>query len=298
MARLVLFMVLAVATAPPSAPSEPAVAASPIDNVRLKQLDELITYLGVLPQPDSEAELSSAMYTRLVAPADPTWTPSDPRWIAVHDQINKDLKRDLGPAQAAAERAIRQLWEKHLSTELSTPQLQYLLAFYGSPLGVRYRALQHALEQAQTSAVAELLEQLPPPAPATSKINPELQAASARASALSLAATLGKENTAPPASATSTGSTSHDPLLNERFALAFAKLEAQYKEDLDAFLIFNQSPAIASVHKAALAVNNELPNIGEYQQLFTLYFLEPQKRMADWQAARVTSTDRSSGAAK
>jgi hypothetical protein len=85
------------------------------------------------------------------------------------------------------------------------------------------------------------------------------------------------------------------PFLNERFASAFRALETQYQVDLDAFRAFNQSHAIAAVRKANLAVNNKLPDVVEYQQLFTLSFLETQKRSSEWHAAYAGQADSSKG---
>jgi hypothetical protein len=273
-------------SAKPATPSSSEMtSALPIDNVRLKQLDELITYLGVLSQQKSASELSVALSMQMVAPGDPTWNPSHPRWTVVHDLVSRDLALDLGAANAAAERATKPLWERHLSRELPTSELQYLLDFYRSPRGIRYRDFQRALDEARISAATEYLTRPLAQRQRTSKASPELQALGERANALSLTAILARNEAAPPAGAHSTASVAQDPSLSDRFASDFRQLEVQYKDELDAFRAFNESPAIASVRKAALSVTNELPDVPEYQRQFMLSLGEPLKRSAEWQAA-------------
>jgi hypothetical protein len=80
---------------------------------------------------------------------DPQWKPANPLWPSVYTRVRADLEPEAAQIEADLTAASQQVLDRLVSAvaaEVSQPDIDAILAYYGSAEGQRYQALMHQLD--------------------------------------------------------------------------------------------------------------------------------------------------------
>jgi hypothetical protein len=124
-------------------PSEAAPASIASSN-RPQKIRELVEDLGYGAD-IQHVDAAIPYLTAQVAPNDPAWNSSNPRWRSVSALIGQNLRADAQTQFSESEAAIVDNAVRAMSDGVVREDLDASLAFFGSPTGRRYLDLQHAL---------------------------------------------------------------------------------------------------------------------------------------------------------
>jgi hypothetical protein len=103
-----------------------------------------------------EFDTFAAIQMRMIAPNDPGWNQSNPKYVALFKRVQQDLKHDTEPAlQVSTAEGVRQLADTFQSN-LATTDVGQLLAFYRSGRGQRYIAFQQRVSAIQAQGITQL----------------------------------------------------------------------------------------------------------------------------------------------
>jgi ankyrin repeat protein len=133
----------------------PTASAPGVVSPEVLALARIVRGLGGEDQRQS-FDIFAALRMRMIAPDDPGWNRSNPRWMALFNTVKQDLQRDLEPAlQASGTKALGDL-AAALESHLAAGEVGQLLAFYRSDKGQRYSAFQQRVGAIQAQGISQL----------------------------------------------------------------------------------------------------------------------------------------------
>jgi len=121
-----------------------AAAADALHETRSQKIAELTADLGY-GDDLKHLDAAIALLAADVAPGDPEWNPTHPRWPAVRGVIKTDLHDDADRIFGETEVAIREGALQALEVGVVGDDLDFALAFFRSGTGGHFRDLQFAL---------------------------------------------------------------------------------------------------------------------------------------------------------
>ena len=125
---------------PPSPPDSSAIASS----TRPQKIREVVADLGYGAD-IQHVDAAIPYLTANVAPDDPTWNSSHPRWRSVGALIGQNLRTDAQTQFSESEAAIVENAVHAMSAGVVRDDLDAALTFFRSPTGRRFLDLQHSL---------------------------------------------------------------------------------------------------------------------------------------------------------
>jgi len=131
----------------PAGPGAPAGEANPpaaARQTRPQQIEELIAYLGYGGE-TKHIDVAIPYLAANVAPSDPTWNKTHPRWRAVSALVGRNLHDDAQEAFAEPEAAIVRNAVRAMSDGVVREDLEGALAFFRSRTGRHFLELQNSL---------------------------------------------------------------------------------------------------------------------------------------------------------
>jgi hypothetical protein len=229
-------------------------------------LREAVPGLNDAADVDSVVEMFAALQMRVIGGDDSTWKRNNPNWLLVMNTAREDLKKDLQPVLAAEVANTAVLWNRALSTHLSTTQIDALLGFYHSNTGRRYRAFEERLiaiqaEESSMYAIALGSGGMDPKEAAHSPPSAAQNETRRQIVALSWAdlvtPAMGAAVSPSHGASVSDDKATHDMMVGLLVIArgpALDELGHQYQQDLNAFSIFNRS----AMAKSLIAVYGEV----------------------------------------
>jgi hypothetical protein len=124
----------------PSSPDAPATASS----TRPQKIRELVADLGYGAD-IKHVDAAVPYLTAHVAPNDPTWNSTHPRWRSVSALIGRNLRSDADAQFSETEAAFVENAVRAMSDGVVREDLDAALAFFRSPTGRRFLDLQQSL---------------------------------------------------------------------------------------------------------------------------------------------------------
>jgi hypothetical protein len=218
------------------------------------ELREAVVVLTGDPDINSAIDMFTAIQARVIgAPTDSTWTRDNPNWTAVFNIVHDDLSRDVGLLLLAQVRDMAAHWEHELAAHLTPGQIDELVKFYRSDLGLRYLAFQKRLMAVQQEALSAFVvrQASADSDPHRASVAPTAAQIDSRKSVAALSwVYLILSKLGPSGSPSSTSSASDDKSIHDMMVDAIARLRgpeldqlnAQYRADLSAFAAFQESP--------------------------------------------------------
>lgn len=100
-------------------------------------------------------DMFAALQMRVIAPDDPSWNHSNPRWVALFHTVKQDLRDDAEPALEASLADAHHELAATLGARLSTDEVDRLLAFYDSAEGQRYIGFESELADIQAQGMSQ-----------------------------------------------------------------------------------------------------------------------------------------------
>jgi len=275
-----------------NAPLPASGRASPADVLTLATTERTIG--GT--EENTNFDVFAVLQLRMIAPNDPDWKQSNPRWGALLKVISQDLKQDLTPAlrAQAADRA-RDLAEG-LGPRLTAADVAKLLAFYRSPLGQRYIAFQQRLAAIQAEGMTQLTVGMagggmsqPIDAPSQKRLDERQRLLANSWISLGITQAMGAVHS----SAQGAGQMDQTAVMNGMLTvvakirgLELDALEQQYRSDLPQFDAFHRSPAVNSLLSAMGATVQELARRPQSSDPFKLALNRSiERHSASWKAS-------------
>ena len=218
------------------------------------ELRETVMALTGDPNLNSTLDMLAAVQVRVIGAKDPTWKADNPNWSAVYSVVHDDLSRDVSLLLVAQVRDMESHWDHGLPAHLTPSQIDELVKFYRSDIGLRYVAFQKQLMAIQQEVLSRSVVDR---ASAGSNADRVLEAATAvqiasrkRVAALSWVYLVITE-VGPTANPAHQASAADDKIIHDMMVDALAtmrgreleQLSAQYHADLPAFATFQGSPA-------------------------------------------------------
>ncbi len=93
---------------------------------------------------------------RKIAPTDPQWRPSNPRYVTLFHSVQHDLDTDLQPVLRKQATARVDMLAAPIKSNLDATAVSQLLAFYRSPMGGRYLQFQEGVSRVVSQGMAEI----------------------------------------------------------------------------------------------------------------------------------------------
>jgi hypothetical protein len=232
------------------APGAYCAANSPV-NQDVTALRETVIALTGEPDINSTLDMLAAVQVRIVGAKDSTWKGDNPNWTPVYNIVHDDLSRDVGLLLLAQVRDAAAHWDHELPAHLTPGQIDELVKFFRSAVGLRYLAFQKQLIAVQEEVLsASVVDRAPAGAdPHRVAVAPTGAQVDSRKRVAALSwvylTVLG------PSSRPSGNSSAKDEkIIHDMMVDALAKtrgpaldqLNARYQADLPAFATFTESP--------------------------------------------------------
>ena len=123
-------------------------------NSKVIELRETVMALTGDPNLNSTLDMLAAVQVRVIGAKDSTWKGDNPNWSAVYSVVHDDLSRDVGLLLMAQVRDMESHWDHGLPAHLTPSQIDELVKFYRSDLGLRYMAFQKRLMAIQQEVLS------------------------------------------------------------------------------------------------------------------------------------------------
>ncbi|HEY6619780.1 MAG TPA: hypothetical protein VIY68_09565 [Steroidobacteraceae bacterium] len=242
------------------APAACCASNSTVNNNVIVLRDTVIALTGD-PDINPTIDMLAAVQVRIVGAKDSTWKEDNPNWMQVYNIVHDDLSRDVGLLLQAQVRDTAAHWDHELPAHLTPSQIDELVKFFHSEVGLRYLAFQKQLIAVQqdvlsVSVVGRASADPDPHRVAVAATAAQIESRKSVA-ALSwvylMLTALGPSGSPGRNASANDDKTIHDMLID---ALATVRgpeldqLKAQYHADLPAFATFTESP----VAKALISV--------------------------------------------
>jgi hypothetical protein len=172
-------------------------------------------------------------------PANPAWTPQQPKWHSVLEFVKADLRKDVQPALRASALRSGQAAAHEYAAHAQDTDMEALLKFLNSQDGARYIAFQSELRSISNQALESLMAQ----EPVTSE-EPGDAVLKRREQLLSLAidSRIAVDGGGTPRGPSGPGSSTILENTARREGTALDTLFSEYEASLSAFIAFTQSP--------------------------------------------------------
>jgi hypothetical protein len=129
-------------------------AIDPANN-EVIELREMVMALTGDPDLNSTLDMLAAVQVRAIgAPNDPNWKGENPNWSAVYSIVHDDLSRDVGLLLVAQVRDMAAHWDHELPAHLTPGQIDELVKFFRSDVGLRYLTFQKRLMAIQKDVLS------------------------------------------------------------------------------------------------------------------------------------------------
>jgi hypothetical protein len=216
-------------------------------------LRETVIALAGEPDINPTIDMLAAVQVRIVGAKDSTWKGDNPNWTQVFNIVHDDLSRDVGLLLQAQVRDTAAQWDHELPAHLTPGQIEELLKFFRSELGLRYLAFQKQLIAVQQEVLsASVVDRAPAGAdPLRVAVAATAAQIDSRKSVAALSwvylilTALGPSGSPSRNASTTDDKSIHDMMVD---ALATVRgpeldlLNARYHADLPAFAAFTESP--------------------------------------------------------
>jgi hypothetical protein len=222
-------------------------------NQEVIELRETVMALTGDPNLNSTLDMLAAVQVRVIGAKDPTWKGDNPNWSAVYSVVHDDLSRDVGLLLVAQVRDRESHWDHELPAHLTPSQIDELVKFYRSDIGLRYVAFQKRLMAIQQEVLSRSVVGR---VSASANANRVPEAATAvqmesrkRVAALSWVYLVMTE-VGPTANPAHPAGAADDKIIHDMMVDALAtmcgpeldRLNTEYRADLPAFATFHKSP--------------------------------------------------------
>jgi hypothetical protein len=134
-------------------PRDQGAVNSPV-NQDVTALRETVMALTGDPDINPTIDMLAAVQVRIVGAKDSTWKGDNPNWTQVFNIVHDDLSRDVGLLLQAQVRDTAAHWDHELPAHLTPSQIDELVNFYRSEVGLRYRAFQKQLIAVQQEVLS------------------------------------------------------------------------------------------------------------------------------------------------
>jgi hypothetical protein len=217
------------------------------------ELRETVVALTGDPDINSTIDMLAAVQVRIVGAKDSTWKGDNPNWTPVFNIVHDDLSRDVGLLLVAQVRDAAAHWDHELPAHLTSSQIDELVKFYRSEVGLRYLAFQKQLIAVQEEVLsASVVGRAPAgvdphraPVPATAAQIDSRKSVAALSWVYLMLTALGPSGSPSRNASATDDKTIHDMMVDALATLRGPELDllkAQYHADLPAFATFTESP--------------------------------------------------------
>ncbi len=228
-------------------------ASNSTGNSNVIALRDTVIALTGDPDINSTLDMLAAVQVRIVGGKDSTWKGDNPNWTQVFNIVHDDLSRDVGLLLQAQVRDTAAHWDHELPAHLTPGQIDELLKFFRSEVGLRYLAFQKQLIAVQQEVLsASVVDRAPAGAdphrvavaPTTAQIDSRKSVAALSWVYLMLTA-LGPSGSPNRHASATDDNAVHDMMIDALATLRGPELDqlnVQYRADLPAFATFTESP--------------------------------------------------------
>ena len=251
------------APAPPPTTSEGVAAATrrapapanTADRQRDAKAGQILQMLRLTSSPESDpstaqrtVDLIAPGLVKQLDPANPAWTPQQPKWHAVLEFVKADLRKDVQPALRASALRSGQAAAHEYASHAQDTDMEALLNFLNSQDGARYIAFQNELRSISNQALESLMAQ----EPVTSE-EPSGAVLKRREQLLSLGidSRIAVDGGGAPRGPSSPGSSTILENAARREGTALDTLFSEYEASLPGFIAFTQSATAKHLFTAA-----------------------------------------------
>ncbi len=249
----------------------PAPASSAASSTRPQKIRELVADLGY--GADIQHVGAAVPYlTANVAPSDPTWNSSNPRWHSVSALIGRDLRTDAEAQFSESETAIVENAVRAMSDGVVREDLDAALTFFRSPAGHRFLDLQRSL--IDLSIEVNLERQTVSGTPSVENLDARKRVLGSWLPIVFIRVMYGPE----------TADRAMDAPYQSFSRLRASQLDAlarEYAEDLPQFEQFLQSASFRRIVEAQKEAEHKTPE----PDFATFFAAEAKQHAAEWQAA-------------
>jgi hypothetical protein len=219
--------------------------ANPVDRAMDGKAGQILQLLRLTSSPESDSataqrtvDLIAPDLVKQLDPANPAWTPQQPRWHTVLEFVKADLRKDVQPALRASSLQSDQAAAHEYASHAQVTDMDELLKFLNSPDGARYIAFQNLLRLISNQALESLMAQEPiaPEEPGDAVLKRREQLLS-----LGIESRIAADGGETPRGTSSPGSSTMLQNTARREGTALDALFSEYGASLAAFTVFNQS---------------------------------------------------------
>lgn len=232
------------------APGAYCAANSPV-NQDVIALRETVIALTGGPDINSTIDMLAAVQVRVIGAKDSTWKGDNPNWTPIFNIVRDDLSRDVGLLALAQVWDMVTRWDLELPAHLTPSQIDELVKFYRSEVGLRYLAFQKQLIAVQEEVLsASVVGRAPAVAdPHRVSVAPTAAQIDSRKNVAALSwvylSVLGPSSRPSLNASAADDKTIHDMMVDALAKMRGPELDqlnAQYHADLPAFATFTESP--------------------------------------------------------
>jgi len=229
--------------------------ANPVDRTEDTKAAQILQLLRLTSSPESDSataqrtvDLIAPDLVKQLDPANPAWTPQQPKWHTVLEFVKADLRKDVQPALRTSELQSAQAAAHVYAAHAQVADMDALLKFLNSPDGARYIAFQNVLKSISNQALASLMAQEPatPEDPSESALKHREQLLS-----LGIDSRIAVDGGGTPKGPASPGSSSILEITARREGTALDALFSEYGNFVPAFTAFTQSTTAKHFFAAA-----------------------------------------------
>jgi hypothetical protein len=264
-AALLTAAMAGLAAAPPTGPS------AGVRQTRPQKIAELTADLGYGGEA-KHVDAAIPYLAKRVLPNDPAWGPADRHWPAVCALIGRNLHEDAAASFDETEAIIAAGAEHALNASATDETLDDALAFFRSPAGHDYQAMQNSFNDLSID---------PSPAPAQSADDASADQAAARRRVLALWLPMAFIRAIFPAQYADRAVAVTYEQLSKRHGPEFDALAQRHAGELAQFETFIQSAAFAAIIDAERRAGQETPP----PDFAAFFAAEAKKHSAAWRAA-------------
>lgn len=151
-----------------AAPRRDPAAATLAGRPREVFADQILQLLRLTSSPDSDPaaaqrtiDLIAPGLVKQLDPANPSWTPAQPKWHTVLEFVKADLRKDVQPALRSSALVSGQAAAREYASHAQDADMEAMLKFLHSQDGARYITFQSVLRQISNQALESLMAQEP-----------------------------------------------------------------------------------------------------------------------------------------
>jgi hypothetical protein len=227
--------------------------ANALDRPRDVKAAQILQRLTSSPESDPATaqrtvDLIAPGLVKQLDPANPAWTPQQPKWHTVLEFVKADLRKDVQPALRASALRSAQAAAHEYASHAQDTDMEALLKFLNSQDGARYIAFQNELRSISNQALESLMAQEPitseEPSDAVLKRREQLLS-------LGIDSRIAVDGGGTPRGPSSPGSSTILENTARREGTALDTLFSEYEASLPSFIAFTQSTTAKHFFTAA-----------------------------------------------